>query len=232
LIETVLEHPVPAALVGAGVAWMVYEGVRRRYPEAVYERTKDALETVGEGFSSIGEKVSEAAASTGESFRDQFEESAAASRERTARFGQSVKAGAARVGEMVRDGASAAGYAIEQGYDSGRGALGDLWQNHPLACGVGVMALGVAAGLMLPATQAERRAAGERSRRLLERAGNAGRGLLNQGKEIAGRVLNKGASTVADEAEREGITPERLARKVRRIARRVGEAVSDAAEGE
>jgi hypothetical protein len=232
LIETVRDHPVPAALVGAGVAWLVYEGVRRHYPEAIYDRTRDALESAGEGISSFGEKVSDAASSTGERFREQFDQSAAASRERTARFGRSVKSGAARLGEMVRDGASAAGHAVEQGYDYGREALGDLWQNHPLACGVGVLALGVATGMMLPSTDAERRAAGERARRILDRVGSAGRGLLDQGRQVADRVLHKGTSTLADEAEREGLTPERLARKVRRIARRVGEAVTDTAEGE
>lgn len=232
LIETVRGHPVPAALVGAGLAWLVYESVRRHYPEAVYEQTKDALGSVGEGLSLFGEKLSDAAASTGESFREQFNDSAEASRERTARFGRSVKSGAARLDDMARDGTSAVGHGVERGYEYGRDALADLWQSHPLACGIGILAIGVTAGMLLPPTQIERGAMGERSKRLLERAGKAGRGLLDQGKELTNRVLHQGTSTLSSEAEREGLTPDRLAKKVKRIARRVGEAVSDAAEGE
>ena len=105
---------------------------------------------------------------------------------------------------------------------------GDVWEDHTLAATVGLFAVAVAAGMLLPATAIERTVAGERSARLLETARSRGGKLVKRGKRIASTVVREGAAAAADEADRVGLTPERIAKKVKRIAGRVGESVTGA----
>jgi hypothetical protein len=93
------------------------------------------------------------------------------------------------------------------------------------------MALGLVVGMLFPATEAERDLVGGSSGKFARRVRTAGDELLKQGKDLAGRVLTEAGNAVAEMAEHEGLTPNRLARKVKRIAARVKDAVADAIEG-
>ena len=243
-VETIRDNPVPAMLIGAGaagLAWLAYEGARRQYPQAIYEKSKEALGsaagTVGEGLSgaahAVGGRLAQGAEALRETFQGSFEHSVGATRDRVSQLGSRLgvyaQTGVSRTGEVLRDGASAVGEGVQHGYEYSRDAMADLWENHPLAVGMGLLALGVAAGMLLPATGLERRLMGERSQGLRDRAKTAGRELVSQGKELAEKVVSTGASAAAAEAERVGLTPERLTRKVKRVAGRVRKAVAEAA---
>src|SRR3712207_7967504 len=54
--------------------------------------------------------------------------------------------------------------------------------------------------------------------------------LLGQGKGMVSRALSEAVTATAREAEREGLTPNRLGRKVKRLAGHVREAVSQRSE--
>jgi hypothetical protein len=64
----------------------------------------------------------------------------------------------------------------------------------------------------------------------------AGRELMQQVQETSSAMLGEATEAIAREAEREGLSPERLGRKIRRAARHVRDvlvdAVADAAVGE
>jgi hypothetical protein len=107
--------------------------------------------------------------------------------------------------------------------------VGSLWENHPLAVGAGILGVGLAAGMLLPSTRSEKRLFGGTSGKLTGRLRSAGQELFDQGKEIASKVMSETTDTLREEAEREGLTPDRLSRKVKRIASKVKDAVVNAA---
>ena len=122
----------------------------------------------------------------------------------------------------ARDALGSAGNRMGQG-------VGSLWENHPLAVSTGILGVGLAAGMLLPSTRSEKRLFGGTSGKLTGRLRSAGQELLEQGKEIASKVMTETTDTLREEADREGLTPDRLARKVNRIAGKVKEAVVNAA---
>jgi len=72
-------------------------------------------------------------------------------------------------------------------------------------------------------TTRERLLAGEHSSRLRNLARETGGELVGRGKRMATHAIRDGAAVALEEAERVGLTPERVVRKVKRIAQRVGE---------
>ncbi|HEX3127316.1 MAG TPA: DUF3618 domain-containing protein [Thermoanaerobaculia bacterium] len=92
-----------------------------------------------------------------------------------------------------------------------------FWQSmeeRPLAIGAAALALGVVAGLMAPSTRKENELMGETRDRLMERAKEVGEEALEKGKQVASVAVD----TLKQEAERQDLTPEKLAEKVRTVA--------------
>ena len=135
-----------------------------------------------------------------------------------------------RFGEKLRRGASVVGSSAGHGYEIGKQKAGEFWEQHPLIVGAGILAVGVAVGMLLPSTKAEKDLAGGPAGKLTKRLRSAGQELLEQGKEIAGKVVSETGDAVREVADREGLTPDKLARKVKRIAGRVKDAVANAIE--
>jgi len=128
-----------------------------------------------------------------------------------------------RVGSVV-------GQAAHGGFQRGKEFSARSWQDHPLFICVAALAAGVAAGMLLPGSPAEDRTMGKASDRITGRLRNAAQDLLGQGREVVGRVVSEATDTVTREAEREGLTPDRLGKKVKRVVSQVRQAVNDAIE--
>ena len=106
--------------------------------------------------------------------------------------------------------------------------VGTLWEEYPLTIGAGVMAVGLVLGMLFPATEVERDLVGGPSGKFARRVRSSGDELLQQGRDLAGRVVTEAGKAVAEMVDHEGLSPDKLARKVKRIAARVKDAVSDA----
>jgi hypothetical protein len=114
---------------------------------------------------------------------------------------------------------------LEAGVRRARRRSGELFAERPIAVGAAAAALGVLAGLALPATRREDEALGERRDELLANAREAGREALAQSRRAA-----RGAGDRVKESLREQeLTPDQLAEKVRQVAR---DAVSSVHEAE
>jgi hypothetical protein len=141
-VESVGEHPIPAALIGAGLAWLLLESRGIRPTEVpIVERGKEALGAVGH---TIGDAVGTAASS--------------------------VKEGASTLGEYATSAASAVGESATSGIGAGREAIGNLWERHPLAMSAAILSAGIAAGMLLPATRRESEAMGDAAGSLAQKA--------------------------------------------------------------
>lgn len=134
--------------------------------------------------------------------------------------------GLSRVGSALRGSASAA----REGYERGKQFAAESWQSHPLFIGGAALAAGAAVAMLLPPSSLEDTLMGKAADRVNDRLRQATGGLLGQGKGVLSRALTEAADTAAREAEREGLTPERLGRKVKRVVGQIRQAVAETVE--
>lgn len=134
------------------------------------------------------------------------------------------------ISSALRSSGNAIRRGAQSGYDRGREAAGQNWQSHPLVmCGLAI-AVGAAAGFLLPSTRQEDQWMGQSSDKVTGRLRKTSKQFFRHGRQMAGRVVSEAVNTTAKEAEREGLTPDRLGKKVKRVVSSVREAVSNAVQ--
>jgi ElaB/YqjD/DUF883 family membrane-anchored ribosome-binding protein len=250
LIDTIRDNPVPAAMAGIGLGWLIADARKHEMPDYEYDnedRYRYGREGGGGGVSStapgyLGPRgytarppsETEMAGGGARTWRD-----AAAEKEGLLDRARHATAGAAdevqdRASEMVRD---VQGRASEMAddvrdtvSDAAQGAreraselahraqdtVEDVWhdveyqarharhraerltEENPLAAGAVALALGFAAGMMIPESRQERRLMGPTRERLMERAQEA----TSRAVEKAGRIVETAAEESREGAER------------------------------
>jgi hypothetical protein len=229
----VRKHPLPAVLVGTGVAWMIIdaatedEGHRSstrgdvdvddlRAPGAskgphLLEKAQSKLDQAKHAASEVAGTAKEKASALGEK-ASAFGEAASGAAENLTRRAQDVysqgRSTAVRVGE-----------GMQQGYRSGAEQLEMAMRDYPLAVAIGFAAAGALFGVLLPRTRREDEFMGEKSDQLLEATKEKGQELLERGKEVAEHV----AESAIGEARQQGLTPEAATEKISELAGKVGE---------
>ena len=256
----VKENPIPALLVGAGVAWLIieattsddekagsysrpprYKGTRggppTPYDPPHYEGDNKTLPG-GES----GPGFAESAKHKLEHAKDAVAEVAGTAKEKVGALGDAVNEAAEDVGrraqQVYQEGRSTAlkmGRNIESGYHSSAEQLENAMEEYPLAVGIGFAALGALVGVLLPRTRREDELLGEHSDQLVKATKEKGQELLERGKVVAERV----AESALEEAQQQGLTPEsagetisEFAGKVKEVARKAKEEVGTAAKDE
>jgi hypothetical protein len=234
----VRDNPVPVALVGTGLVWLMLSSSRSSRKE--YDDEDDLLESYGE--SRYGAELSEDAgqsAGWGESARDTAREwsrsarsRARSVRERARRLGSSARHRVSETGEQLWHGAG--DRANYYGRRVRRGFF-DTLHEQPLVLGALGLAAGAAIGAALPGTEREDEWLGDSRDRLKERA-----------KEVSWEQVEKARATAStaysatrEEAERQGLTleggkaaTESAAEAMSHKAERVAEAATEAAKSE
>ncbi|HSN86380.1 MAG TPA: DUF3618 domain-containing protein [Thermoanaerobaculia bacterium] len=251
------EHPMPAAVIGLGLGWLLVESSRNEedsrkgfrgdygYGRGTYGGDYGYTGTTGYATGGY-------AGTSGYSGADYDEESGgrlSAVKDKVKDAAESAKDAVSGAGHKVGDKVGdAAGWTKEHALDLGhrtkdqayalrgkaktqvRRARVGFWQTmeeNPLMVGAATLALGVIAGLAIPSTRKEDEMMGETRDRLVDEVKEAGQQAMEKGKHVAEAVVDK----VKDEAQSQGLTPEtvvgNVAEKVKTVAR---EAVSTAKE--
>jgi hypothetical protein len=206
VVESVTEHPVPVALIGAGLAWLLLESRGIRPTDArIVQRSREAV-------GGVGHTIADAAGTAGQAIAGAVSTAA-----------ESIAEGASYVGEYVSDAASVVGETTSSGYEYGRETLGNMWDEHPLMMSAGILAAGIAAGMLLPGTLRERTLLGDAAENVAEKVRTKGAELVEQGKRLA----SSGVKAMRREGERQGITAQEIGQKVKRIARSGRKAVAE-----
>jgi len=122
-MEAVTSHPVPAAMIGAGVAWLLVETLGRR---------SQMLQRAGQSLADTASAAKRRASDVAESVTEGVSSAAEYAQEGISNVGQAV-------GERAK-----------RGYEYGQEAVTQSWEKHPLAMGVATLAAGLTAGLLLP----------------------------------------------------------------------------------
>jgi hypothetical protein len=240
VIDTAREHPVPATVVACGVGLLLWErsGSSRSggysaghgFPyetdtrpgafERVRDKAQDATQGAADALGTVKDTVQEKAHDATEAVRETL-------------HGVKETGDAARqvVREKLHDVRDQAGHLRQAAHQQVKRARIGFWQTmdqQPLVVGGIALALGAAAALLVPTTEKEAELMGEPRERLLERAGEAGRQVLEKGKH----VVRAAADVLREEAREEGLSPDQLAEKARRVVRQAEEAALDTAEQE
>jgi len=241
VVGSVKKHPITTAAIGAGVAIAAVAGVRKAMASRAASQQEDEdVESQDDESSDDEEGVSDdddeedpgAEASSEEDDEgdesdddeDDDEESSSGRGGWASRLGQVLSGGG---GGGAR---SSIGRAAKDSYKRGREAARETWENNALALAAGALVAGATLGLLLPSTKQESRLMGKWSDRFAGPAKEIGQNLLGQGKRIAGKLISEGYSATQEEAEKVGLTPNRIGKKVKRIASHVRDAVAKAVE--
>lgn len=219
--EAARKNPVSAALIGMGAVWLFASRSERGgalIRRSGIDRLPDAARDAWEGTSSN-------LRSGARSIRETMREATDTIRER----GEGVVEGISETGEMLAR--TAAEYAEDLPDQAGNmlddvsNRMTELFRAQPLAIGAVGLAIGAAIAASLPKTATEEEYFGESSEFIKQKAAE----LAGEQAERASEVGQKVAEAVADEARRQGLTPDGLksaASDLSEKAQRVAEAAT------
>jgi ElaB/YqjD/DUF883 family membrane-anchored ribosome-binding protein len=222
---SVKENPVPALLIGAGVAWLIFKNRS--------SRSSDSYE--GEDYRSSSSpdyvRGQYAGAYTDQPLEQQSGSVASQAKEKLSNLGEQAREKLSAVGERGRETYQAArgkvGEVAQQVQERGRQIYGrtreqvaTTAEQHPLEVGLACLAIGLVAGLAIPTSNRVNRSLGPTVDRLKQQTREKGSELVEKGK----RVVQAATSAAKEEAQAQGLTAEKLRGEARAVASRASDA--------
>lgn len=256
VVDTVKSNPVPALMIGAGIAWMIYNSRKESAPSKSWSQGAEMSGlgempydpdlhvdrpldyTTGQVTGSLGLGAEDSSQLSGTDTSGDVS-AAGGMKEKLGQAGGQLRDKATdlrhRAGERVQAVRHRAGEMSAQArerarmmYSQTRERVATTAHEHPLELGLGILAAGVLVGLALPTAEPVNRIAGPTVDRLRERTREAGREMLEKGRNVA-RAATEAAK---QEAQSQGLTPERLREQAGAIGERTQQAAGDAARNE
>lgn len=208
-------NPLPVALVGIGLAWLMALGRQPAQHEGAMaygsgggSRMRERMSSMKEKASGMMQSVSERMGSAKEqisgkigSMRESASGSMDSMRER-ASFGMgSMEEHAGGTMESMRGRAGHMGDSARQQWQRARGGIDSLINEQPLALGAIGLAIGALLGGVTPRTRKEEEMMGEASRNLIEKTKDAAAPHLEKAKETARQVAETATSGMQSKPE-------------------------------
>jgi gas vesicle protein len=218
-------HPVPLALIGMGVGWLLTSSTARgrlaEYGGAVKERVAGATHTAsgraGELAGQLRHKMADwrGAAESSAAARYPTESAGYAyarqkSGEALDKASDAVAEAGGKLGDTIERGKQAGAAAWEQARSHAKDTgphfsrvddrFSDLMQEHPLAVGALSFLAGAVIALLLPKSGVEERAAGDSGDALREHAADLGRTAAERARDVAERTADAAADVVNEAA--------------------------------
>jgi hypothetical protein len=225
ILAVVREHPLPSAVIGLGVGWLLVESSRR-------SESRDSRSHRGyDGYDyDSGESWKREAPSALTTAKDKVKEVAGSAKEAVSKAADTVgekaehlKDQALDLGHQTQDKALQLKRRAKTQVRRVRTGFWETMESNPLLVGAATLALGIVAGLAIPSTDVEDEWMGETRDQLVDQAKELGQEALDKGKEMAGTVADK----VKAEAGNQGLTPQDLADKVKSVAQEATNTVKD-----
>jgi ElaB/YqjD/DUF883 family membrane-anchored ribosome-binding protein len=238
----VRQHPLPALLIGAGLSMLLMES--RRQEEETYTEENDGTPAGAGSFSEFdsgavgaspesyglpehytGRESADSAGMMGKLKNKGAEWTSKASssmqsvKERTAAKAGQLRQRAAQTGAQMKDKAN-------YGYEQSRDAVARAAEERPLMMGLGCLAIGVVAGMLIPSTRKEDEWVGPARDRLVDRSREAAQEAVNRGKHVAQTAVD----AAKQEASEQGLTPQSIMEKTQAVAAHAKDAARDDAK--
>ena len=197
VFDFIRENPLPVAAVGLGAVWLLqrrrtaeeienasgdrmarfaYTGPERRREGITHrlaDRASHLRETVGGAASGVAERAGELAGSA---------------RERVGELGTGARERVGELGSRTRERVSDLGSRARQQTRRARGGIEHLMEDNPLAVAAGAAILGLAIGLLAPASEREDRLMGSTRDNLVDRAQSTARRVKDAAVEAGQEV--------------------------------------------
>jgi ElaB/YqjD/DUF883 family membrane-anchored ribosome-binding protein len=230
IMDTIKQNPIPAALTGIGLGWLLMEGMRSpdrqeyRY-RSIYDYDTHHL-YAPEGQEGYYEKDYEPGMVR--NVQHKMSDAAHTVQDKTSQAVQSVKDTASNVADAVSDTASnvattvsdtasnVAHGAKEMTYraqdnvryqaERARMNFNYAMNESPFAVGAVAFAAGAAIGLMLPRTEKEDKWMGETRDHLMEQAKETAKETAKKAQHVAEEAYEVAKETAKEEARKEGLT--------------------------
>jgi hypothetical protein len=197
-MNTIRENPIPAAMVGVGLGWLLWN--QRQQGSFTSSSRYGARTQPGRG-----DVSSRAYAAGGTEFAGPYAEPSAAfaeSREpraESAGLTETVKETAEQLADRAQN---VAGTVAQQTRTQTR-RVQEQFEENPLAIGTATLALGLAAGLAIPATRREAELVGDARDRFVDRVRNVARDTADKVQNVAERVIDETQATTGRQGARE-----------------------------
>ena len=183
----VRDNPIPVALIGAGLAWLLYSASR---PDHEIDESHEVGPQAGLGQGAYGTAYASA------DDVDSRSNGGAAARAADALGGAygAVASRGRRLGDYARG-----------GWEHTRDGYGSLAAERPLMLGAIGFAAGAALGLLIPATRSENEMLGDYRDQLFEQAQVAGREQVQKAQSVANEAWRAAKETAKEEASKQGL---------------------------
>jgi hypothetical protein len=195
-IETVRENPIPAAMIGIGAAWMLFN---RRAESRGYQDTSDETYrpygrsgryvSYGEGFDRPYERTYGAVGTRGTIGADDSQSMATRAKDYAADVTSRAQEFTGEIRETARRTSRRAQVKFE-----------DVLRNNPLALGAAAALVGAVVGMTVPSTETENQLMGEARDSVVERARGLASDAADRVSEAAGSVQDL-AARAADQVK-------------------------------
>lgn len=247
LAQQVRDNPVPSLLIGAGIAWLIFDRSRPEsdrvwmdpaedmYMEDDYYGTMEGDDATSESEGAVAgavagakEKVGQVAGEakrklreTGQHLRDKARYRGQRLRTRTSDMRHEMQ-------DRLRSSYERAQQKFKESCQRTQAQLQQTADRHPLATGAACFGAGLLAGFVVPHSRREDEMLGDLSDSLKDRAKEAGQDLVGRGKHVAEAATEAARS----EAERQGLTPEHVKQGVKAVGREAMHSAQQTAEQE
>lgn len=232
VLDRIRENPIPAAMIGIGLGWMLFGGRRSQSGSHLHNLQADNLTGyAGTGYigdvsattprlqqddaaGGIGASISEDGGASvidrvkgrASSVRDSASDIIGSGREHLSDIGgrasERVSDVASRVSHVASDVKETTRYQAQRSADR----LQRTMEDNPLAVGAVALAIGMAAGFAIPESEREREMMGPARERLIGRAREAASDAKERAKEVAERVVDEVSNETGSSGDGLGTT--------------------------
>lgn len=194
VVDTVKAHPLPFALVGAGIGWLIYEQTRSKPADISEYRV--ARPPYDEDFSpgplsgsTLGEGALPADVSSG-------------GQSKTSRVMETIQQKTSEVRDRLRHTGTDAAESARRLYDQGRQRVSSAVEENPLQSGLVLLAAGVIAGMLMPTPRRLSESVAPKARQLREQVRDKAQDLAQRGSH----VVESATQAAKQEAKQQGLT--------------------------
>lgn len=192
-MNTVKQNPIPTAMVGVGVGWLI--------AKAGGGNDGGSYGTYGSSGGSYDDYYGSSGGSSTGQARERAGQMSGQAQERASQMSNQAQERAGQMAGQAQARASRVGDQAQQQAQRARSGFQRTLRENPLALGAAALGIGAAVGLSLPGTSKEDEMMGETRDQLMER----GKEAAQDTKDRAQRALEEGQRAAQEEAERQDL---------------------------
>jgi len=207
LVDTVRNNPIPAALTGIGLVWLLMNRSKSSKARGesqsngdAWDGVKQAVNGAGAAVSGAGHQISDAAGKALGQASDAAGNALHGASETAMGLVQGASETASHLAEQASDAAASVAKGAQQGVKRVEAGFQTQLQDNPIALGAAALAIGAVVGFSLPRTEREDQFMGETRDRLLHQAGD----VAHEAAASVSQAAEKALQTVKDSTQSPG----------------------------